>query len=395
MLELFKHIDIFNDKVFAVIGITLGDSIKYRALVLEKNKENLSIVKSFAVGDFDEIKKEIKTNVPIILNFSGKGIISKKTRANGNYIKEVLFNGNPDDFYIYTVFQNAHNFVSICRKEVIDEQIHKFEKTKYKTIDYSIGPYVACLGKSMFKEDVLRLDDGELIFANGNITDHVRRTKESLVVKYKVGNNNLDGNEIVLLSSLLNNLYPSDIIDYDNELLSANLNDQKLKKVFDYCSVGTLALFLLTLLGSYMLLGHYNEKYVEYEKGLYHFNDNYSQIKKMEEDLINKRFIVENSGVLNKNFISFYINEIASSVPEGILLGNLKVNPLLKKVKGSEPISIGTNIILIEGETNNSFYLNQWVKKLKTKPWTNKIEILNLNKVDRNADLFSLKINIK
>ncbi|SNZ01699.1 PilN domain-containing protein [Flagellimonas pacifica] len=395
MLERLKNIDIFNDRVFAVVGIVLGDPIRYRILLLEKEKDDLSILRSFKTDDFEEIKREVKTSIPIILNFSGRGVISKKVSAKGNYIKEVLFNGNPDDFYSYNLFQEVHNFVSICRREIIDQHINLFENAKYRAIDHSIGPFPAWLGKNMVQEDVLRLDSGELVFQNGNLVDYIRGSHESQPVKYNVGNDQLDGNEIVLLSSLLNQLYPSDKIAYEDELLSSNLREQKLKRMFDYCSVGTLALFLLALLGSYLLLHHYNGKYVEYEQRLYHFNDNYSQIKKMEEDLAGKQFIVENSGVLNKHFLSFYSNEVTKTVPDGILLSSLRVNPLLKRVKGNEPISIAPNTILIEGRTTNGFYLNQWVKKLKASSWANKIEILNLNKVDGNTDAFSLKIDIE
>ncbi|WP_205728908.1 PilN domain-containing protein [Flagellimonas onchidii] len=390
-----KNIDIFGSKTFAVIRVVFGDAIKYHVLELEKDKEQLSVKKSFAANDFDQIQKEVKTDTQIILNFSGRGVVSKKVSTKGNYIKEVLFNGNPDDFYSYTLFQDAHNFISICRKETVDGQFAIFKDAKYQVVDYSIGPFVAHIGKGMVNGDVLQLDGEQLVFRNTDLMDYARVGHELDSPTYLVGDDRLSGNEVVLLSSLLSHLYPSDSIDYDADYLFANLKEQKQKRIFEYASVGALALFLLALMGSYLLLQHYNKKYVEYEEQLYHFNDNYAQLKKMEEDVINKRFIVENSGVLNKNFISFYVNEVVKTVPEGITLNGLQVNPLLKKVKGNETISMDFNTLLINGRTSNSFFLNQWVKRLRKNPWVRKIEILNLNKVDGNSDAFSLKIDIE
>ena len=141
-------------------------------------------------------------------------------------------------------------------------------------------------------------------------------------------------------------------------------------------------------------MGHYNDRYVAIEKELYHFNDSYTQIKKMEKDLENKKFIVQNSGILNKRFLSFYTKKIIDSIPDAIILKSLKINPSIKKIKDEEEIKLDANTIIIEGETSNSFYANKWVKDLKKDKWIDKIEILNLVKTDKNIDSFSLKITV-
>ena len=51
-------------------------------------------------------------------------------------------------------------------------------------------------------------------------------------------------------------------------------------------------------------------------------------------------------------------------------------------------------MILVSGETNNSYYVNQWVKQLMTFPWVAKIEIMRLNRIDGDKETFSLKLEI-
>ncbi len=394
ILERFKNIEIFKEKNYAVIGIVLGDSVRYEVLLISKNKVNLSISKSFSTQDLDNLKKELPAKVPLILNFSGKGIINKKVGAKDNYIKEVLFNANLEDFYIYTATSKAHNFVSVCRKNIVDEQINEFRKIGHHIIDYSIGPFVAISSIGIMKESVLSLENEEVVFANGSIVDYRRISNKSTDYKYCVGNDLLKGKEVVLLSSLLNNLYPSGAIEYDKGFLLENQKNYRLKKVFDFFAVASMVTVLTLLLCSYLLLNYFNNKYIEYEEQLYHFNDNYHKIKQMEEDLMNKQFMVENSGVLKGQFLSFYINELIGSLPGEITLSGLEVNPLEKKVKINEPISIQSDIVVITGETSHSIYVHRWVNKISEEPWVDKVEILSLNRVDKNTGAFSLKIEI-
>jgi hypothetical protein len=390
MINVFKNIDFLTSSTYAIIGVVFDVDIKYNVLVLIRNKEKINILKQFSTSEFIAIQKEIKTAIPILLNFSGKGVINKKVQAKGNYLKEVLFNANPEDFYTYTLFENSLNFVSICRKEQIDVQLSTFKENNYKALDFSIGPFVSSLSIKMIKENVLDLESYQLRFENETLIDF--NPKKGNETEYQLGDDSLKHFSIVNFSTFLNFLHPSNKIEYDSSLLSGNIKDQKLKKIFDSFAVGTLVFFLLALLGSYLLLGYYNGKYVDFEKQLYHFNDSYSQIKKMEEDLQNKKFIVQNSGVLNKRFLSYYTDKIANSVPNEIILTSLKVNPSLKKIKDEEGIELEANTILINGETANSFFTNKWVKELKKYDWINKIEILNLGKTNKNLDTFSLKI---
>ncbi|MBR9855763.1 MAG: hypothetical protein GYB37_14490 [Algicola sp.] len=394
MLERLKNIELFKQKYYAVIGLRIGQQVVYDILLLEKEKENLSISKSFSTNNFGDIKREVSIKTPIILNFSGTGIISKKVNREGNYMKEVLFNVKKEDFYNYTVHQSTSNYVSISRKESIEYHFEQFKKEKYNIVDYSIGPFVALLCVDFLKNETLLLENEELIFSNGNLTDYRKSSKDIEAVNYKIGSDLISGSEVILLSSMLNYLYPVEDIDYEKGFLSEGLKEYRFKKTFDYLAVGGLVAFLAALLGSYLLLRYFNKEYVEYEQQLYHFNDSFSQIKQMEKELANKQFLAENTGVFNKKFLSFYINELMESIPEGILISKLHVNPLEESVKANEPISLQPNIIRVEGEASNSFYVNQWVKNIKKAQWVDKVEIMGLNRVDKHTELFLLRIKI-
>lgn len=392
MLEKFKNIALFEEKTFVIIGIVFGEAVTYQILMAERTKEQLSISKSADANTFDDLKKIVGTNLPVLLHFSGKGLVSKKVAPTGNYLKEILFNGATDQFYTYTLFEKANNFVSIGRKEVLDEQFAMFAAHKYKVVDYSIGPFVGTLAKGIIEQNTITLSDYGLDFDEDGLVDFTNEGDTDM--KYRLGEESLKSSEVTLLATLLNFLYPSEKIDYENDFLTGNLKERRFKKIFDYTAIGSMILFLIVLLSSFLLLKYYNSEYVTYNEQLYLFNDNYHQVKKMEEDLISKQYIVNQSGLSKKNFLAYYVNEIGSTVPRQIVLSDLHINPVFAKIKAKEKISIEPNSIRIEGQSSGSIYVSEWIKVLKEKKWVGKIEILNLSAAKNGKDSFSLKIQL-
>jgi len=392
MLDKLKNINPFKEKRFAVIGIVSGDVPIYDILILENKSDKLSINDSFSVKSFDEIKDRVDISIPILLNFSGKGIISKKVSAKNNYLKEVLFNASPDDFYIYELHQDGYEFVSIARKEVLDHHFNQFDKEKYLLIDYSIGPFVGVLLKRILNKESFLSGNYRLIFQNEDLNDF---NKEVASESYSIDTDKITNSQIPLFSTLLNHLYPAEDITYDFDFLKLNKQEVVLKKVFDNAVIFLGIFFLMALLVSYVLLNYYNDQYVTYESQLYNLNHTYNQVKKLEEEKQNKVLILQESGVLKKNFISYYIHEIVNSVPGEISLSSLKINPSIKKIKHLEKIILESNTVLIEGNSKSSLPLNSWVKDLKIKKWISKIEILDYSNKRKENGKFVLKIIIK
>ena len=362
----------------------------YHILEINKIKDQLTVSKSFSTKSFKEVVKAINPNSALIVNFSGKGVISKQVLPKENYLNEVLFNASPSGFYSYTLFQKEHNFVSVARKEVIDEQFQLLKTNKLTPIDFSLGVFVSYLAQPLLLEEKIRLEQVELHFSENTLVDF--KNKDYSVKEYTLGTEIITSSDIPLLASLLNFLYPSSEIDYDKDFLIANIEERKFKKLFDLAAVGSIVVFFIALLGSYLLLNYFNREYVKSEEQLYHFNDNYFQIKKMEEELQNKEFIIRNSGIQNNKFLSFYIQEIAKSIPDHIILNSLQINPLERKIKVNEKVVLTPNLIMVEGSVNSSSHINEWVRELGAYKWIQKIEILDLKTNKDNTGSFILKI---
>ncbi|PKV50599.1 fimbrial assembly protein PilN [Aquimarina sp. MAR_2010_214] len=395
MLEQIKNIILkpFQEKQYAIVGIVLGDTPVYNVLIVDKKSDALSIETSFSTEDFDVVKDKVNTSVPLLLNFYGKGIINKQVSAKGNYLKEILFNASVDDFYIYELYQSQQNFISIVRKDVLEKFFVQFLENKYLVVDYSIGPFIGILFKGLSNEPSIISADYELSFHDDYLTE--TQKLDAIAKEYVLGEEKINNTEVPLFSTLLHYLYPSDDVNYDAEFLKQNKKENVLKKTFNTVATVLGIFFLSALLISYLLLNYYNNKYVSYESQLYNLNDTYNQVKKLENEKQNKTKILQESGILNQSFLSFYMYRIVSSIPNNVGLNNLKVNPAQKKIKNFEKIIFETNTIIIDGNSSSSMPINSWVKELKKEKWISKIEILDFSKSRNKKSEFTLKIVVK
>lgn len=395
MLEQIKNniLKPFQEKQYAIVGVILGDTPIYNVLIVDKKSDALSVETSFSTEDFNVVKDKVNTSVPLLLNFYGKGIINKQVSAKGNYLKEVLFNASIDDFYIYELHQNQQNFISIVRKDVLEKFFALFLENKYLVVDYSIGPFVGVLFKGLSNTSSIISADYELSFEN----DYLIETQklDTITKEYILGEEEINNIQVPLFSTLLHYLYPSDDFSYDAEFLKENKKENVLKKAFNTVATVLGIFFLSALLISYLLLNYYNDKYVSYESQLYNLNDTYNQVKKLENEKENKTKILQESGILNQNFLSFYMYRIVNSIPDNVGLNSLKVNPAQKKIKNFEKIIFETNTIIINGNSSSSMPINSWVKELKKENWISKIEILDFSKSRNKKSEFTLKIIVK
>lgn len=393
MLERLKNIKLFQEKRYAVIGITINVTTNYEILIVDIKSDKLSVVNSWTTDQFEDINNDLDPSTPILLNFRGKGIINKKVALKGNYLKEVLFNSSSSDFYIYELHQSNYGFVSIARKEVLNTYFDLFEENKYSVLDYSIGPFVGIALKDIL-DNSSYVSGGFHLSFESQILINFSTSKESNIT-YQIGKDEVRQTQIPLFSTLLSYMYPIDQIVYDVDFLRLNKQELLLKKIFNKLAAGVGVFFLITLLCSYLLLSYYNDQYINYESQLYNLNHTYNQVKKLEEEKQNNILILQESGILKENFLSFYIHEIINSVPNKISLNSLQVNPTDRKVKDLQKILFQSNIILIKGNSLSSQPLNTWVKSLRLKKWISKIEILHYSNTKEKGGVFTLKIVVK
>lgn len=372
-----------------------GGELAYEVVHVRQDGQELIIVDTFTVQDIPDIVDRVGKRYPVLLNLNGQGFIHKKVAAVPDYLNLVLLNANPSQFYTYTVKETEYYFVTVSRKDVVQRYLTAFEDSGLTVIDFSLGDFVAARTIDLIQAEGIRTAQLKLTFEAMRLHDFERMEPDAVVSAHALGTDQLTGDQLVLLGTLLEHLYPDPKVEYERQLLVGNQKHRSTEQLFNYAVGIGLGSVLFLLLLSYGLLSYFNTQIVAEEEKLFLFNDNYTQLKAMETEVENQRYLINTLGILNSNFKSYYLNEINKTLPAAIVLNELRLNPLQKKIKQGEALQMVSNSIVITGASKNGYYLNQWLKELKATTWAYKIEIVDFAELKDNTASFTLKIELQ
>lgn len=379
---------------YTLLEISLGNIFKCELLEISKKGTSIEIGGYYTINSLEDLFKTLKKNWPLIIHFSGDGIVNKKMNSGSNYAKKLFFGADPLDFYLLELIQKDNAYVSFGRKNLIDPYLKEIKNKGFYVYNYSLGPFVSISFQRLTGMETFSFSKYELYFSNTELVNY-KEIGDAEIASYSIGKESIKNSLIPVFSTFLNFLNPPENLKIDK---SSYIEDKKKLKQGDFfktLSVSALVFFLLSLLISYGVIEYYNQQYIEYEEQLFYLNDTYSKVKSLEREREKKNAIIKESNLISERFITSYLFEIGSSVPDHLFLKSLSYNPILRKIKSSEPVQLQKDIIHISGVTRSSQELNTWIQDLKTMNWVKNIEILNFMRNREDKLEFDIKIEYK
>jgi len=383
------------NKISSVSVVLTDDGYYFNVVVLKQKKGLLEIVKKEQrLHSVKDLLKVTGQYTSFILHFTGKGILNKKIENRPNYRANILLNANPDEFYFTDVITENFIFSSMIRKSVVTEILEHFNQKLNHIISISTGPFISSVLQPQLNLKQIVVNDYILLFENQNLIDFEK--KESNIIKsYTIDSKTLDHNDLSCLGhgALFFNPDKSIILPEDETIFVANKRETEQKNIFIRFGAGSIIFYFLLFFGNRLYVDSLNETIsVNYEK-LATSEQTMQAISKLKEEKLRKEKMLSSSGLLNKQFLSFYLMELSNSLPPSISFTNVNVRPFLNEVKRNFKIEIEENSIYIIGETESSNVLSEWIQKLERKDWIAKIDILNYFFVKGKGE-FELKIEI-
>ncbi|MEZ5199169.1 MAG: hypothetical protein R2764_23140 [Bacteroidales bacterium] len=126
MKNIFDNIGFLKNKQLGCIEVSLRDdnSCIYHLVLLkqEKNKINLEKVVC-SIESFEELYSNLSRNIPLVIVFTGKGIIFRDITSTDNendvdILRKILPNAKFEDFYVEkTETESDEIGISIIRKK--------------------------------------------------------------------------------------------------------------------------------------------------------------------------------------------------------------------------------------------------------------------------------------
>ena len=395
MIQEIVNKVITGNKFLSIEILLKENNTQYHAIEVFRKKNNLSINSSATYGNFEDLLKHVPKNLPTFLSFTGQGIISKKVENTENYRSKLLFNANSEDFYWYELSQPKYIYASVARKSVIDNECNHFKENQIFIMGVSIGPLIISVLKPLLNDNVIYTNNYKLDYVNNELNAFEKNAAEEGTPEFY----EIDGEKIILSDSVsfanvLNYLFPNESIDFDIDAIEKNKEEFKYRKAFNLLGAVALPGFLIALLISYFLLTNYQEQYIDLQVDLEEKNISYNKLILLKKDKDNKEAILNESGLNDSNFLSYYLSEITTDIPSELNLAELAVFAPTAKIKSGQRIFFNNDQIAIKGaSTSNSAFTN-WIKKLKKLSWIENLEIVDFQK-NGNTNSFEIRLKLK
>ena len=367
----------FGNLFCAIEHTSIKNKEQLNGLLLKKRKNAFETDKSITTESIVKLKENLKNQQHLFLIINTEKVLSKM--LNGIYgSPKALSNAFPNldikDFYFEVFTSSENTFISICRRDYINELLQEYENNRLNVIGFSLGNLVSSHLAGIAQESSIKSPNGIISFSNQNINDIVY-------------SNNIDSTSYSINGLEINNRFVlslAGIISYytnQNKTLS-NFSDTvhhlainfKQKRIFDIGIKTSLSVVFVLLLTSFMLFSNYSTKINTLTAEL-ELNKSYkTSLLKLSEQVNKKERIVTNFSMTSSK-ASWFLDQLGSSLPNSILLSEIQFQPILKKIKEDAEILIKENEILIQGTSNNSGDYSNWISTLEQQEWIENVTI--------------------
>ncbi|MCX6232977.1 MAG: hypothetical protein NTZ33_15715 [Bacteroidetes bacterium] len=360
-------------KKFAVIELLLEmeDKISFSCCnIMYDTKEIIIKEVDLEIDSFDDLPAYV-FNTTVLLSIHGKGIITKDIHQVTN-MDEVLSTGQS---YTQTWITEDYHLLSMIRQELMN---------KYLTLLFEMNIHIKniYLGAAPLLQLIHEISENKTIntYSYSFVFDNQKQLKISSGLQTEKGdfvykNTNYPIKQSMLISiALLENNNKLSITDSFNEKI--NLKSRFLyNRYFKLVQRTAIFLFFTLLLINFLIFKMISQKNTS-------VNVEYLQLDKLKSKEDSLRRIIneqekKNTNVGNKTnfFLSILTDRIASTIPEGIKLSEINVNPS-KFLREQKVFRFDFDKILVNGYADNSYLLNQWLKLLENKSLITKSNVI-------------------
>ncbi|TRW27536.1 hypothetical protein FMM05_02535 [Flavobacterium zepuense] len=388
MLSFLSKIIKFNNLL--VLGISRTDNGNiYNVLKISKRKNKVDIISAATYTNKEELINSADLKLPVLLVIDGKGILNKKIDRKSE--QDIAWRKNIDyDNIYYTEYNIAgYDFMTFCRKKAIDDIIQSLQQKGLLIVDFYIGPLLAALLQPVLNTNIIISNDVALSFDKGLLTSVEKYTVNA--VNYTFGDKILSSDFIPLYGAAIQFYvaHPEFLKNSSDKINQENIIYQR---SFNYLGLAILATFFTMLLFSYFLIMYYSSKNAELNQQNVYSSQTYKHIIELEKQKELKLKILNETGQLSKNFLSFYVYQLSKSAPSSIQFSELNLSPILGEIKENKKIVLESSILVIKGSTTNEYIFNEWLSGLKNVSWIKKFEIVSLKKDKKYIQQFEIKI---
>jgi Tfp pilus assembly protein PilN len=401
MSKLFKYEVKTCQVIYALIN---NKEITYYLLEFKKTKKGVQVMskKEFNIQSIQT--KTIDKSLPCLLVIDGKSILHKQVSDIEIDLEKIFKNhygtSSFNEFYSQLYSTGAkEKYLSIIRRNTIDEIISPFEKMGVFLVEIFVGPFILEKISSLLSA-ILENEDmdipGFTIKKNG---DHIQFLKNShpndststQVISFH--GEQMQVYEIICFAAGVVYLThsPPETIKTENTFVLESITNIAFKNKLKLISVPLLFFIFMVLLINFFVFNDYSNKLNKFQS-LYNIHETkIKDLELMNREIEDKKKLITELGLNSKIPLSYYADRLATEIPPGLKLTKLEINP--KQTEEDDKVEFEKNVIHINGTCMNAVDLNTWVKKIEKYWWLKKTAYIDLkNKTNGNTPSFIVKV---
>ena len=135
-------------------------------------------------------------------------------------------------------------------------------------------------------------------------------------------------------------------------------------------------IFIVSALNSVLFFNIFEEhNQLEVELNLYESKN--AKITELLSNYEKKKSLIEQAGIFENKKLSVFADKIGSSLPNEIVLKELYFNPEIGETEEDSLVNFNKNQLLIKGNCNKSYILNEWINVLKNQNFIKNVNLKN------------------
>jgi len=378
--------------------IQSGEELIYTT-ILKKSKNTVDVENSFKDNSIGNTITKLRKEQHIFLVINNDQVLLKHIKSEQVELEKLVYKAYPniniDEFFYEIMSQENNHFVSICRKDYVNELVAEYKAHSKFVINISLGNALASEISHFVQEKLFVTSNANISLENHKISSIEKKEIESIKT-YKINGLEITSEQILSFSAAL-----AVVLKNFNTITNFDLLKKAVKS--DYLHSRYHSLFLkfglLSILGillvNFLIFNHYFNQVSTLQQTSQINQTTKQKILEINEEVTKSQKMVED--MLNSNISksSFYVNAIIMKLPNSILLSELNYQPIIKRIKTGKTIEVEKNIMLLSGKSNNSELFSKWVTDLEATNWIKKVEISNYHDASKSLSDFSLKLSIE
>lgn len=398
-------------KPSTVAGISLkllSDNSYDISLSILRNKKGIVTLIKFAEHvTLDHANKVLETNAPVTVAIDGKGVLHRKIVDESEPSKDVLLskvipNATPGDFYLQKYDTGDGLYVSLIRRQLLDELLDKLLALNINVVGVHLGPFVISsvlpfLNLVQGNEKEVVIDGYSVKVAEGKIIEYA--VSMEVPSSYNVGDETVSGAAMLSYGAALCFLTGTNL-QYeviDNDRIGHLHDEWRQRQIFKKTGIALLAFFFALLLINTLVFVNVSRSNEELLQSQGSNQKLFKEVTRLKEQVEKNKALLQMSGWSRRVPVWYYADRLASTVPDEINFTEIDVFPLDEKVlKDQRKKVFRAGAVTVRGACNKPLLLNDWFDAVKKLDWVKEVTNQTYEYSERDkTGYFAFQISIK